>query len=272
MTSRPAIRNGILTVLEHLGVARLYRARVRKDGPLTRIVVFHDVPDRAWFTDMIEVLARETKVLTPEEFKADIRDETKLNTLISFDDGYASWIDVALPVLGAYNFQALFFINSGLLDAAGEKEATERFMREGLQIHPRAPLTWEGGKELLARGHTIGGHAKTHRDLTKLEPVSLEGELTNDKVTLEDRLKITVTDFAYPVGTRSHVNDVVRAKVEEVGYERAYTAVSRFVRPQFGSYLIPRMCIEDGLTKAQLRKWLHGSYDLFDMLKSVCVR
>jgi peptidoglycan/xylan/chitin deacetylase (PgdA/CDA1 family) len=271
MNIRHILRNVIIAKFSYLGIAWVYRLVEKRHGPLTRIVVFHDVPDRTWFEAMLAVLVRETRVLTPEEFVAGIRDAERINTLITFDDGYASWIGVALPALERFSLKALFFINSGLLDAAPSPIETSEFMRESLHISPRKALSWEGAATLLEHGHAIGGHARHHQNLSKLDRKAVQDETLIDKLALESQLGITLTDFAYPFGTRKHFTEETIEAVRNVGYTRAYTAVSRFVRPQSETFEIPRMCIEDVLTPQELRVWLRGGYDLFDMVKKLCV-
>ncbi len=268
MNIRHHIRNYIITFFTQFGIAWLYRKIVMKQGPLTRIVVFHDVPDRVWFKKMMDTLMRETHVLTPEEFTGGVRDADRINTLITFDDGYASWIGVALPALDAYNLKALFFINSGLLDAAPSDFDTKAFMRESLFISPRKALSWEGAETLLKHGHTIGGHALRHQNLAKLDGKTVQDEILIDKRALESKLGITITDFAYPFGTRKHFTKDTIEVVRCVGYTHGYTAISRFVSVKNGTFEIPRMCIEDELTPKELRAWLRGGYDLFDIMRT----
>ena len=271
MNFRHIVRNIVIAKFTYFGIAWIYRRWARLHGPLTRIVVFHDVPDRVWFEKMIAVLMRETRVLTPREFVDGVRDEERINTLITFDDGYASWVDVALPVLESKNLKALFFINSGLLDAASSPRAAHAFMRESLLIHPRSPLTWDGAAQLQQHGHTIGGHTESHRSLAELSGEEVRIEIHSDKQKTESRLHTTVTEFAYPFGTSTHFTAEAITAVERAGYVRAYTAISRFVRP-LETFKMPRMCIEDDLTPARLSRWINGAYDLFDMLKQLCVR
>jgi len=270
MNVRHTLRNGIITFSTYSGIAWVYQLLEKRRGPLTRIVVFHDVPDRAWFEAMLAVLVRETRVLTPKEFVDGVRDAERINTLITFDDGYASWIDVALPALETFSLKALFFINSGLLDTAPSPIKTSEFMRESLRITPRRPLSWGGAALLRDRGHRIGGHAFAHQNLATLSKEEALHEIAVDKQALESKLGITVTEFAYPFGTRSYFTKETMQIAADAGYERAYTAISRFVSVS-ETFSIPRMCIEDDLTPSRLSKWLRGAYDLFDIIK-LCVR
>jgi len=205
------------------------------------------------------------RVLTPDEFASGVRDPGRLNVLVTFDDGYASWVTHALPVLSMHSIRGLFFINSGLLDLGGEGE-TDSFMREKLMIHPRAPLTWAGARMLLTHGHTVGGHARTHENLGTLTGRELRDEIEGDKKQLERELRIPITHFAYPFGTALHFREATQKAVKEAGYTHAYSAISRF-DTHSGTFSIPRMCIEDDATPKSLRVWLMGAYDLFDIIK-----
>lgn len=265
-TLKQSIRNGIVELFSVLGVAALYRQKIRREGPLVRIVVFHDVPDVAWFESMIEALVDSCHVISPAEFHTEIFDPVRVNVLVTFDDGYQSWITVALPILQKHNVKALFFVSSGLIDVADDQAKVYTFMRDQLLISSRPALGWEGVRHLREAGHTIGGHARTHANLTKLAHEALVAEIQTDKHTLESKLGTTLTDFAYPFGTKAHVNDAVVDAVRDAGYVRAYTAISRFAtNPE--TFYIPRMCIETGLSRRSLKRWINGAYDLFDMVK-----
>lgn len=259
-------RNFLVAFFHLCGIAWLYRHWVKRKGSLTRIIVFHDIPNGPWFASLIEELTRMARVLTPEEYRSGVRDPRRLNVLVTFDDGYASWITHVLPVLRMHGIRGLFFINSGMLDVSDVDGGADTFMREKLLIRPRSPLTWEGARMLLVHGHTVGGHALSHENLTALGDTELRNEIERDKKKLETELRTPMVHFAYPFGTTSHFNDATEEAVRNAGYTHAYSAVSRFVTGT-ETFSIPRMCIEDDTTPQSLRVWLGGSYDLFDMLK-----
>ncbi len=265
------VRNSIIFLLSITGKSWLYGKYVRRNGPLVRVVVFHDVPDAKWFESMIGVLTSSYNVISPEDFYTDALDAEKINVLVTFDDGYQSWMDVALPVLGKYGVKGIFFINSGLIDVAEDEPRADTFMKENLLITPKCALSWKGVRTLAHSGQTIGGHARTHANLTRLQDTELEREITDDKRILEGQLSQSLTDFAYPFGTPRHMNAEVILTVRDAGYKRAYTAISRFV-PKGETFMIPRMCIETGLSPKQLRRWVEGGFDLFSMIKNICAR
>ena len=263
------VRDIGICILQYSGCAFLYRLFRQK--PHVRIVVFHDTPDPLWFESMIQTLIAQYHVITPEAFVHKEYKKGRVNVLITFDDGYASWDSVAVPILEKYNLKALFFINSGLIDVSDDAPASALYMKERLHLSPKAPLTWDGVRLLCTKGHTIGGHTRSHAHLGLVTAKNILHEIATDKEIIEQKIGVHLTDFAYPFGTREHVTcDAVHA-VQNVGYARAYTAVSRFVRTP-DSYEIPRMCIERNMTPKQLNLWMCGAYDLFDILKSLCVR
>jgi peptidoglycan/xylan/chitin deacetylase (PgdA/CDA1 family) len=271
MNIRHLIRNICITVFHSFGVSFIYRTWLRKEGPLVRIVVFHDVKEEEWFDSLMRTLKEHYHLLTPEAFAQKQFQKEKINVLVTFDDGYASWQHLVAPVLMKHDIKALFFINSGLLDMGGDTEHTNAFMREQLMVSPRAPLTWSAATALLEEGHSIGSHAQHHVNLAKLPPDEVKKELEADKSRIESALGVMVTECAYPFGTRHYVSETVEKVAHAVGFKRGYTAVSRFVR-EGDMYAIPRMCIEDTAMPRTIKMWVEGSYDLFDMIKTVCVR
>ena len=271
VTLKKIIRDITVWKISLFGIAYLYRWVLRKKGPLVRIVVFHDVPDAVWFESMIATLAKKYALISPTDFYEGRLDPERINVLVTFDDGYASWVNVAAPILKKYTCTALFFVSSGLLQGAHDTHMTETFMRTHLRISPKHALSWEGARALLQGGHSLGGHAVTHADLTQCTRDERVSEITNDKVAIEVAVGHMLTDFAYPFGTAHHVNREVAEDVVRAGYVRAYTAISRFAYPPYTLY-IPRMCIENATTPKQLARWVEGAYDLFDMMKTLCVR
>jgi len=265
------MRDALVFLFAYTGVAWLYRIGMKRKGPLVRIVVFHDIHDAAWFDSLIETLVNHYHVLTPQAFILKEFKPDAINVLITFDDGYGSWETHALPILEKYNTRGLFFISSGLIDVGESPAHTDTFMRERLMITPRAPLTWNGVERLHASGHTIGSHAQHHLDLTRLSKEEVRQELLEDKARIESMLGTHVTECAYPFGTEQHINPMVVAVAREVGFERGYIAISRFA-VNSETFAIPRMCIESSTSPFMLRHWIEGSYDLFSILKKICVR
>jgi peptidoglycan/xylan/chitin deacetylase (PgdA/CDA1 family) len=252
-------------------MSALYRIRVRRHGPLVRVVVFHDVTDASWFRGMLELLARRYHVLTPEAFVAKQFDAKRINVLITFDDGYASWTEVCMPIMEEIGVKGIFFANSGLLDAYDDHALQAEFVKERLLLSPRKTLSWSGLQALLHGGHTIGGHTKTHARLSQLQEGEMRAEIRKDKDRIEAVLGASATLFAYPFGNTTDFTFRDTEYVEEVGYTHAFSTEARFVR--MGDVLsVPRLCLEDGLTPKALTQWVEGGYDLYAKSKKLCAR
>lgn len=266
-------RNAFINTVSSVGVSAWYRACARKNGPLVRIVVFHDVRNHTWFTAMVDVLAKYYHVISPEDFEANRFDDQKINVLITFDDGYRSWVDVAMPVLGEYDIKGLFFLNSGLADVERGNDKETSFTRTRLHVSVRESIEWNEVRTLRIAGHTIGGHTKTHARLSELQETMQTTEITEDKARIEEILGERVMHFAYPFGRQSDFTDVSERLVREAEYSHAYSANPSFVRTVGDQFALPRLCIEDGLTPTQLKQWVEGGYDLYGKIKQlVCAR
>jgi peptidoglycan/xylan/chitin deacetylase (PgdA/CDA1 family) len=233
-----------------------------------RVVVFHDVEDKDWFEKVVSLFASRYHIITPEDFHTENFNPSKINLLLTFDDGYQTWMDNVLPVLKANDISGLFFVCSGLLDAAENKKETRAFMRKRLMVNPKEALSWKEARELIEYGHTIGGHTVSHANLAELKSKELIREILDDKKRIESELDIELKDFAYPFGAPKHINRETTHIVASAGYTYAYTAISSFVVKDSGASLqIPRMCFERNQDLRHLHTWVEGAYDIFSALR-----
>lgn len=265
------IRDCSIGLFSILGISFLYRTKERRYHPLVRVIAFHDVPDGEWFESIISTLVTEFSVRTPAEFHARTFDAEKINVLLTFDDGYRSWIQVCLPILKKYGLTGIFFINSGLLDAV-ETGSVSTYMREQLLQSPKEALSWEGARALVAAGQTIGGHTTAHSNLADQSEVQLAAEIQNDRRQIEEKLGVRILDFAYPFGRRAHYTNTVVREVTRAGYQYAYTAESGFAHLDAMLYEIPRTLIEPNQSVWSVRRWMYGGYDLFARIVTTYVR
>src|SRR5688572_2517890 len=83
----------------------------------------------------------------------------------AFDDGYQSFADNAAPVLDAAGFDATIYIYTDVVDG-------EDFMSA-------ATL-----QAMAAAGHDIGGHSKSHPDLTTTDASTTEFEIESNRTFL----------------------------------------------------------------------------------------
>ncbi len=270
MSSGKKIRNAIITAISVLGVSFIYRKS--KKRPLVRVLCFHDVTDLVWFKNLVAYMDERHHIISPEDFVAARFDTKKINVLITFDDGYASWVDVALPVLNERNKKAIFFVNSGLIEVSHDMEAQKKFVSDNLLLStPRKTLSWNDVSQLHAEGYTIGGHSEGHKRLSELGDEALSADIEGDKKCIEENVGTNIIMFAYPFGRTSDYTERTQRVVGEAGYEYAFTTESRFFdKSERGLLAVPRLCIEEGLSLSQVDKWINGGYDVFAQIKRVC--
>lgn len=109
----------------------------------------------------------------------------------TFDDGYSSLIENALPVLKEYDFTATVFVCTSLIGKSNNWNNKDTKVRNH--------LTWEELDNLNANGWEIASHGVTHRCLLRLTDPELESELKNSKDTLQKKYG-QVISYAYPYG------------------------------------------------------------------------
>ncbi|MFZ3044198.1 MAG: polysaccharide deacetylase family protein [Minisyncoccia bacterium] len=116
---------------------------------------------------------------------------------ISFDDGWDDQFVYAFPILEKYNYTATFFVFTNPIDTKGF-------------------ITWDELRKMSRAGMTIGSHTRSHPYLTRItDPAKLWNEIDGSKKVLEDKLGITVKEFAYPFGL---YDDAIMATVIKAGY------------------------------------------------------
>ncbi|WP_204059376.1 polysaccharide deacetylase family protein [Microbispora corallina] len=148
---------------------------------------------------------------------------------LTFDDGYADFLDHALPVLRRYGFTASLYIVPGLL---GDHNAWD-------QPGPRKRLmTADELRTVSDEGMEIGSHGLTHTALTTLPDEALKHELAHSRDILRDITGQPADGICYPYGfADARVLEAVRA----AGYR--YGCVTVDSHPQEAPYAYRRACI-----------------------------
>ncbi|MFC8675670.1 polysaccharide deacetylase family protein [Streptomyces griseorubiginosus] len=163
---------------------------------------------------------------------------------LTFDDGYADFLDHALPVLTSHGFGATLFVLPGRL---GGENAWD-------PLGPRKPLlTADGIREAAEAGVEIGSHGLTHVDLTQADDVTLKSEIVESRALLEELTGTQIGGFCYPYGTLDQrAVDTVR----DAGYRYACAIDPG---PINGPLALPRVHIgqQDTAVRLFLKQRLH---------------
>jgi peptidoglycan/xylan/chitin deacetylase (PgdA/CDA1 family) len=140
---------------------------------------------------------------------------------ITFDDGFASVLELAFPILSALGLVATVFV---VTDFADRNDLLEwpgvEGWRGGPHEHEVRGLSWAELDRLATSGWEIGSHTRTHPRLTGLDDEALGAELRESRDACERALARPCRSLAYPFGD---VDARVVAAASRAGYEAAAT-------------------------------------------------
>jgi len=155
---------------------------------------------------------------------------------ITFDDGYASFLELAMPALRARGMAATVFAVAGEMGGFNRWDAPRGF--------PRRKLLGEAGlRAVLDAGMEIGSHGWAHRNLTTCSAVELDEELIRSRETLRERLGADIAVFSYPYGRYLPAHF---AGLAQAGYEAAVSDRSGERSVTNNRFAMRRVVIESG--------------------------
>jgi len=155
---------------------------------------------------------------------------------LSFDDGYRSIYDYAIPILNAAGLKSTQYIITHTF-------ADPKYM------------TKQQVQELYRGGHEIGAHSQTHPNLTSLSFEKAEQEIEGSKKELE-ALGIPVSTFAYPVGK---YNQQIIQLVKGAGFIAARTTHAGYDTSETNPYELVRYQVQWNTTFPQVKHWIDGA-------------
>jgi len=130
------------------------------------------------------------------------------SVLLTFDDGYKSFIQYARPILKDYGFGATLFVYSDFLGGG-------------------SALSWQDLRTLTEQGYDVQAHSKTHGNLRRKEGESeaayakrIEAELAFPQTLFKKHLGHPSEALAYPFG---EMDDELIPYVAKYGYTVAFT-------------------------------------------------
>lgn len=126
--------------------------------------------------------------------------------ILTFDDGYRSNAEIAVPIMRKHGFTATIFVVPGRLGQTNDWDAEE--VQEPL-------LSAEDIRNLRAEGFSFGSHTQTHARLTAASPDMALRELRDSREALEQVLGEPVRTVCYPWA--QHSADV-RQLAQDAGY------------------------------------------------------
>jgi peptidoglycan/xylan/chitin deacetylase (PgdA/CDA1 family) len=180
------------------------------------------------------------RVLDAAVGRADVR--------ITFDDGNASDVEIALPRLLERGLTAEFFIPAGLIGEPGR-------------------LDKDGVRELSRAGMAIGSHGWAHVDWRQLDEDLVHQEMVEANRVLEELAGQPVTRVSIPFG--SYDRHVLR-RLRQAKVTRAYTSDGG--RARHDSWLQPRNSLRDTLDATWISRVMHGAPTLPERARQLAAR
>jgi peptidoglycan/xylan/chitin deacetylase (PgdA/CDA1 family) len=120
---------------------------------------------------------------------------------VTFDDAFASTLEVGLPVLERFGLPGTVFAPADYVDSDQPIawEGMERWLGTEHEPELRCMTTGELS-ELRAAGWEVGSHTCSHPKLPALDDEQVEEEVRRSKEVLEEKLGVPCTSIAYPYG------------------------------------------------------------------------
>lgn len=223
-----------------------------KPVPETLVVLcYHAVPrkQRARFARQMDILRRHA---TP--VRADF--ETALPpgarfAAVTFDDGYQSTVENALPELAARNIPCTLFVVSHQSGQTPWWSGTDGYDRE--EKFATEEHLARVSNDLVA----IGSHTMTHPDLSTLPDEEAMREPVESKEHLQQNLRREVQLFAFPHGVW---NEAIVGQCRRAGYQRAFSIDPTVSRSGSSNYVTGRVLVDPSDWEIEFRLKLLGAY------------
>ena len=166
------------------------------------IINYHKIEDRSDFgitTRKISDFKRDLDMLCYQGFETvDFNDVSMASLpsrpiMITFDDGYTSFINHAMPALLERGMKAVVYIPTDFIGKANNWDVhIGRFKYKHMDRHQISSIN--------TAGMEIGSHGCSHRFLNILPLTTLENELKKSKMLLEKMINKNVLSISYPFG------------------------------------------------------------------------
>jgi peptidoglycan/xylan/chitin deacetylase (PgdA/CDA1 family) len=190
--------------------------------------------------DMEAVVASGRTPLTCTRLGQALKGEAEIpprSVLVTFDDGFADFADVALPILTSMGIAATLFVTTAWVGESG-------------MLSPAAL------RDVRAAGDVeVGAHSETHPHLDIVGRPRARQEIEGSKRFLEDRLQTRIQSFAYPHG--SH-NRTTRAITVEAGYTSAMAVKNAISHAEDDPYAMARFTVHGGSTRERVAAVIDG--------------
>jgi peptidoglycan/xylan/chitin deacetylase (PgdA/CDA1 family) len=156
--------------------------------------------------------------------------KSKPGLIVSVFEGYRNGFDVLAPVIEKYGFVGWFFIITGFLNSPIKDQLTfagahRIHMQTREYPDGRYAMTWDEVRQLSAK-HVIASHARSHTQLSTLDPATAEREVVGSQEDFQKELGHKVRAFVSLTGPAYGENPASDRLVETAGYDLIFSNFS----------------------------------------------
>jgi N-acetylglucosaminyl-diphospho-decaprenol L-rhamnosyltransferase len=232
-------------------IRRLREALGRNMPRSMTVLYYHSVPwhKRSGFMRHMEILAQHAQVV-PADWHGKT-DPVRPTVAITFDDGFTSVIDNALPELAKHDLPCTIFVPSGVLGRSPD------WAMEGSTDRTEVVIDAARLGDLSGPLVTIGAHSVSHPYLTCVAPERARAEITGSRDAIASVIGRSVTLFAFPYGDYdASVVDICRQE----GFKHVFTNVPEPFEPCSGSLVRGRVSVDPDDGDFELFLKMSGAY------------
>lgn len=215
-------------------VSKILSRRVLAPAGSRFIFVYHDVSesgapqysdlystDAEKFKEQIDFLRENFEIVSLDEIVSRVETNRKRLAAITFDDGFLSVKETAMPYLEKHKIPFAVFLNSTAIEE--NFLPYDQFDEINRKYTTRVYLDRNEVKYLAENNVTIGSHTTNHQTLSKCDEKNLEKEVLKNKKYLENLVDSEVAHLAIPYGKREHYNQTALDYCRKVGHRFIYS-------------------------------------------------
>ena len=228
------------------------RSAKRTPSPTCVVLHYHSIrPEhRLLFAAQMDALKRLTTPI-PADCKTPLA-AGQHYAIVTFDDGFSSVVENAVPELVRRRIPATIFVVSDLLGATPTWDSLghDYILREQL-------ISAEQLQGLPADLIRVGSHGLSHQFLPSVSEEQARNELSESRKKLSDILSTEITLFSFPYGAfNNRLIELCRA----AGYKRAFTILPSLALKDPQELVTGRIAVEPTDWALEFRLKLLGAY------------
>lgn len=234
-------------------VKRFYMSMRGKEQPATCVILYYHsvgMSEREHFAKQLDEILSIAKPIWAD--RPDMMAEGYHHIAVTFDDGYRSFLENALPELMKRSIPVHMFIPAACMGSHPSWPLSDEseYMRETV-------MSVEEAKGLNADIIAVGSHCMTHRDLKSMNEEEMQTEIIQSKRILESILGIKINTISFPEGSFD-TRHVECAKL--AGYLRVYSIQPTVAFSSVDEYVTGRVRVDPSDSMLEFRLKALGCY------------